>query len=347
MVKKVLFRVFALLVGIGFALIFIELFLRINPRFGYNYNSFRFKQPGLHLDMQCYNNLRPSALLGYEYTPNCNNGFPKTNSYGLIGPEYGLKKDKDTFRILVLGDSIAAQGWSCEFLEEELNRNPPYNKKYKKFEVWNSGVASYDVQRYALYLKYKGIKYNPDMVIIFFCMNDFYIYVNVLYKDKKGAVEYYFSTEELFKRGIIVSPFFLRHSYLYRFLALKLNSYLLSLKKMQGINYHDEENGRYYLQMIKEICERNKISLLVVIFPYLKPLDKYRIGEIDQYQNINKVTKELKLNYINLYEHLPEKDLYSLRNFKQDEVHPSREGHRLIAKIIYGYLLNRYFKTEK
>ncbi len=336
--KKILFRISALLIGVGFVLISLELFLRLNPKFGYVYQSFRLAGEN-ETKARWFNSprysLRPSALLWYEHIPNTLNG--KINAYGLVGREYKLEKDKGVWRILVLGDSIAEQGWSCEFLEDQLNNNL-LHAKYK-FEIWNAGLGGYDVQRYYRYLKYRGLRYNPDTVIIFLFMNDFEICTTIYYKTQDGAIAYYFDINEISKY-YIVNPFLLRHSYLYRFIILRLESYLLGKKKQQGINLK-EEYGRYYLQMIKDICEERGLPLFVVIFPYLEPLDEYREYQIMEYQTICKVTKELKMNYLNLYEYLPTKDLCGMREDKEDEVHPNQEGHRIIAKIIYDYLLKK------
>jgi len=340
--KRVLFRILVLLVGIGIGLISLELFLRINPKFGYNYSALRFKNKNLKcLNADNFRYIRPSKLLAYEIIPNCRDGLPSaSNSYGLIGKEYRLEKDKNTFRILLLGDSIAWQDGIRQFLEEMLNNNSSLNSKYK-FEIWNAGCPSYDVRRYYLYLKYRGLNYKPDMVMIFLFMNDFKLNINVYYKNQSGITEYYFPISEISKR-YNVSPFLMKQSYLYRFIILRLDSYLLSKKKSKGINQL-EEDGRYYLQMIKGICEKNNIPLFLVVFPYLKPMSEYEPYQSHGYRIILKVIKELELNYLNLSKYLYKEDLYSLRYEKEDEIHPSPKGHHIIAEIIYKHLLDKNF----
>ena len=92
---------------------------------------------------------RVSYFLEYERIPNCR---PDVNSYGLIGERFSLRKLKDTFRILVLGDSIAAQNYFVQYLKEMLN-NLPYPIK---FEVINAGVGGYCAWHYMRFLKYRG-----------------------------------------------------------------------------------------------------------------------------------------------------------------------------------------------
>lgn len=344
--KKILFRISALLIGIGFVLIALELFLRLNPKFGYVYSFCRFKNKELEaINSDNLGYLRPCSLLGYEIIPNCKSvNLPvSSNAYGLIGKEYKLEKEKDVFRILLIGDSIAWQDISRQFLEKELNNTGLLNSKYK-FEIWNSGVPSYDVRRYYLFLKHKGLHYKPDMVMVFFSMNDFDLNINIYYKDKNGTSEYYFPLKELSKR-YIVSPFMMSRSYLYRFIVLRLENYLLSKKRLSDTG-EEEYNGRYYLRLIKGICEENRIPLLAVIFPYLKPLNKYNQKENREYQTICGVISDLEIPHINLYNHLPEAYLYILREKKEDQIHPGYEGHRIIAGIIYKYLLDNFFKND-
>jgi lysophospholipase L1-like esterase len=342
--KKILFRMIASLLGVILILISTELLFRINPKFGYLSNSFK-KVPLSEYKI----GIQPSALLGYEHIPNFGDYLygevGKINFYGLIGRGYGLHKDKNIFRILVLGDSIAENGWPCLFLENYLNNNALLSRlRYKRFEVWNAGVTSYDVRRYALFLKYKGLKYKPDMVIIFFCLNDFSLNTNIYYQTKEGAEPYYFPIIEISKI-YNVNPVLMKKSYLYRFIILRLESYLLSKKNLAGVS-REEETGRYYLQMIKEICKTRNIPLFAVVFPYLMPLNKYSSGAIGEYQTICRASKELQINYLNLYEYLSKKDLYSLRRFKEDYIHLNPKGYHFAAKVIYEYLLDNFFKNQ-
>ncbi|MCX5713910.1 MAG: SGNH/GDSL hydrolase family protein [Candidatus Omnitrophica bacterium] len=344
--KRKIFRILSIIfLNIILSLLFLELFLRVNPKFGYVYNA--FKVDSVKADFMA---LQPSKLLGYEHVPNldCPAAKIKTNSYGLIGKEYGFHKDKETFRILVLGDSIAAQGFSCDFLEDYLNKssNVLSQSRYKNFQIWNAGVTSYDVRRYAIYLENSGINYKPDIVLIFFCLNDFDLDINTYYKTKDGADRYYFPVSEVSKM-YNVSPLLMKYSHLYRFITLKLNSYLFSKKKTQKGIDPLEENGRHYLGKIKEICGRHKIPLFTVIFPYLMPFDEYSDYQKKEYQTICKVAKDLQVSYLNLRDYLPEKDIKNLRMMNEDYMHPSREGHQIIASLIYSYLQASFFNTKK
>ncbi len=318
--KKILFGLIAILIGITLALVSMEIFLRMNPRFRYISTSFRMSEPpkaGMagHFEECC---LRPSPLLGYENIPGCCG----VNSYGLKGKDYKFLKTGNTFRILLLGDSIAWMDLIRAPLEQDLNSS--LNSKYK-FEIWNAGVPSYDIRRYYLYLKHKGLNYKPD--------------IKIYYKGRGGAAAYDFPLGGISKR-FIVNPVLMKHSYLYRLAVLRLNSSLAG-RKNSRID-RALEDGRYYLGMIKELCRKNEIPLFIVIFPYLKPLKEFEPRQQVQFRNISTVVGELKLDYLNLYglydrllrENFPLKE-------RQDEIHPSEAASKIIAGEIYNYILEK------
>jgi len=100
----------------------------------------------------------------------------KFNSLGFRDREHTLTKDSNTFRIVVLGDSFSfAQGVPFEqsfpyLLEQKLNSNPNIQKKV---ELINLGMWGFGTDREYLTLKYIGLKFHPDLVILaFYTGND-------------------------------------------------------------------------------------------------------------------------------------------------------------------------------
>lgn len=244
---------------------------------------------------------------------------------------------------MILGDSIAAQNGIREALEEKLNLSSLLGPGYK-FELWNASVPSYDVRRYAIYLKQKGVNYKPDMVAIFFFLNDFDPYTFVYYKDKKGIVRFDFSFREL-PKIYFPNSFLIQHSYLYRFVILRLENYLVKRKRIGNIS-PEEETGRFYLNIIKDICKDNNITLFCVIFSNLSPLSEYDDNQMLQYRSMRKVLKDLNVHYIDLRNYLPEERMSSLRERREDDVHPSREAERIIAEIIYNHMQPIFFQSR-
>jgi len=99
-----------------------------------------------------------------------------TNSLGFRDTrEYSLQKAAGTFRILVLGDSVtfghgAVYETSYPYVLEQRLRDW---RPDVKWEVWNLGVPGYNTAQELAYLNEVGGRYQPDLVIVGFFLNDF------------------------------------------------------------------------------------------------------------------------------------------------------------------------------
>ena len=108
----------------------------------------------------------------FEYSRQEFKSIIKFNSNGLRDFEYGYEKDKNKYRILILGDSFpeALQVNLNESFSKILENN--LNDKNKKYEVINTGIGGYGTENELLFFEYEGIRYEPDLVILVFAMND-------------------------------------------------------------------------------------------------------------------------------------------------------------------------------
>lgn len=122
----------------------------------------------------------PSDKIIFDLIPNLDVRFQKvalrTNSCGMRGPEISLVKPKDTFRIVLLGDSFAF-GWGVE--EEKIFARVMervLNEKHAgrlRFEVLNLGVPGYSTFQEVARFKELGLDFDPDAVLVYFVQNDF------------------------------------------------------------------------------------------------------------------------------------------------------------------------------
>lgn len=114
--------------------------------------------------------------LGYELTPN-SEGFAwgaevKVNSFGFRDREYEVDKPPGTHRIAVIGDSITfgnflpLEATFPERLEQAFRRHR------MRVEVLNLGVGGYDLLQEVAFLRRVGLQFDPDEVIVGYCMND-------------------------------------------------------------------------------------------------------------------------------------------------------------------------------
>lgn len=106
------------------------------------------------------------VALSYEHETNV-----VINSVGMRDREYTLNKPEGVKRIVVIGDSftsglgVDAKEVFTEVMEDSLLSN---------VEVLNFGVNGFGPTQEFLMLKYKGLKYDPDIVImVLYIRNDF------------------------------------------------------------------------------------------------------------------------------------------------------------------------------
>jgi hypothetical protein len=117
--------------------------------------------------------------LGQRLAPNYDGWFAgvpvKINALGFRDPrDYSLAKQPNTFRILVLGDSVTfghGAVWDTTYpflLEQRLKQWRPETD----WQVWNLGVPGYNTATELRLLERVGPSYAPDLVVVGFYEND-------------------------------------------------------------------------------------------------------------------------------------------------------------------------------
>ena len=119
----------------------------------------------------------PDEELGWQLKPDSRGVWGRTmievNSKGLRGPEVDYAKPPGTARILFLGDSV-----TFGFFVEEPDTFPRAVQRSlersasKTIEIINTGVGGYSPWQQKLYLEREGYRYEPDLVIVSFVLND-------------------------------------------------------------------------------------------------------------------------------------------------------------------------------
>lgn len=121
--------------------------------------------------------LRDEAL-GWKLRPGAEdvwgNVRVRINAKGLRGPELDYVKPEEVARILYLGDSV-----TFGFMIEDWQRTFPYQVQALLDRRWgytietiNAGVGGYSTWQEYLYLADEGVRYEPDLVVVSFVLND-------------------------------------------------------------------------------------------------------------------------------------------------------------------------------
>jgi len=150
--KKILFVILSLCLGFAVGLILLEIALRI--MLGPVSHEITNADPILH-----------------HFTGN----NPNTNSFGFYDKDYPQEKGPDTFRIMILGDSLVRRGDGgvnfVDLVEERLAEQRPDNRTV---EVWNCGIDSYSPALEYLLLRHRLVPLQPDLIVVcVFMGNDF------------------------------------------------------------------------------------------------------------------------------------------------------------------------------
>ena len=232
-----------------------------------------------------------NSVLRYELKAGARLNIPlyyegvEINSDGFRGPEYSLKKDKGVYRIVMLGDSVTLarlNKWE-DTLTQRLERGLSRLCPGKKFEVLNMGVEGYNSIQELEVLKTKALKYDPDLVIVHYCLND------------PDYPEYYFKKN-----------FLNRHSLAVRYILYRLKKHHIKAdRSARGIK-SDEDAYRYFygtrcwedakeavLEM-RRVAEVRGVKMAVLVVTELSlPVKDFRQGYPFHYIH-EKIGRELK-----------------------------------------------------
>jgi lysophospholipase L1-like esterase len=179
-----LFRLVAVAFALVLAIVVVEvgarLFVAARPNDMEALRKFnRDKRSGKKLTLIHF--VRPSdnPRMVFELIPGIEGEFRgvplRVNSAGFRDPERTTAKPAGTFRIAALGDSILF-GWGVtaesrftDLLEHFLNETASQGQR---FEVLNFGVPGYNTVLEAECLKSRALAYQPDAVLLTFCLSN-------------------------------------------------------------------------------------------------------------------------------------------------------------------------------
>jgi lysophospholipase L1-like esterase len=309
---------FLILVPLAVFLILGELVLRVylSSHMFYDVEMSRYAV-ALKLDS-------PNPLIGHHHRPDSEARLMgvsiRTNADGFRDDDYPVAKGERR-RILFLGDSLTL-GWGVEkeetfehLLEARLNAITPT-------EIINLGIGNYNTTQEVHLLVDKGLKYDPDQVVLFYFINDA---EPVPQKSRfPGLGNYRIVT-----------------FYWSRIKALKARlSAGAGFEEYYSALYRDGSEGwarsRAALLELKELSRERGFDLRVVLLPELHELADYAFsrehGIVADFLRANEVPV-LDLAPMFRNEREPQSLWVSL-----DDAHPNARAHRLIADYTQSFL---------
>ncbi len=319
--REALKKILAVLMAFGLFLIFGETLIRVYLRFNtaYDIEMTRYAL-GMKQDSE-------NPRIGHVHRPNSSmrlmNVDVDINSDGLRDIEYPVSKG-GAFRIVFLGDSLTF-GWGVKqegtfqyLLEAKLNESSPT-------EILNFGTGNYNTEQEVELFLEKGLKYEPDKVVLFYFIND---------------------AESTPAKSKL---WFLGYSELVSFYWSRINAMMDnyfpsgSFKDYYAGLYEEDRDGwknsRAALLKLAETCSKNGIQLQVVLLPELHdPKNEIFAGV---YGDISAFLERNEIDHVNLAALFEDQanpmDLW----VSYDDAHPNELAHRGIAESITEFVARR------
>jgi tetratricopeptide (TPR) repeat protein len=205
-----------------------------------------------------------NPILGFELKPdyrnehaNLSKSFPSTNSHGQRDHERTIQKPPGVRRILLLGDSVV-EGQGIREIRDMLSGQLERLYPEGTVEVLNFGVSGYCTRAEIELLEVKGVKFQPDVVVVVFVFNDF-----------DNFNQDAFLTGARVDRPAIVDSLFLR-SHLFRLLCIRLDLFQF-VAQTDPLGWNDEaigdNNVAQGLERLAELADTYGFSPVVAIWP--------------------------------------------------------------------------------
>lgn len=304
-----------------------------------------------------------SHELGWEWTP----GYDAVETYhgvayrmlisrqGLRNEEIALPKPPGTYRIITLGDSVT-EGPGVELdqtfvklLEQALQAGSPPGQT---IEVVNAGTGDYGTQQEVIWLRTRGLKYEPDLVLVDVYLNDSrsftpppaaVAFFNNLFVSKSAFYNFYRNVI----RAQMVEQAETAQDFRFRFVddwqsrawvndPQALAAVIQAADQDWGLAWNDQELGRIEagLAELLQLARDHHFDLFIVFFP----TDVQVYAQVDIPAGLDR--PQQKLAAFARKHNVPALDLLPLLRAHQsedlfyDQAHLKPGGHRLVAAAL-------------
>lgn len=254
------------------------------------------------------------------------------------------KKSKDNinqlnkYKIMVLGDSIAASG---ELREGELAFPELLNRILKKdypeidFDFFVFACGGYSTVEEVLGYERYSKDFMPDLVILTYCDNDIGESCRRRkMKNGKYSLAYY-NMVFPYLDNVPCNHFLVEKSLVIRLINKVVIDFFQKCGMQINIKFHKEAEQRIFksFEKLYWLTQKTNTPVLVVVFPYFgKDFD---ISRIRMHENIKRWCGQLKFLHIDLldaYRKYEPKQLQCIQ--ENDFCHPNAMGHKIAAEAM-------------
>lgn len=262
----------------------------------------------------------------------------KTNALGFRGEQPTSSKKEADPRIIVLGDSVVAGIWVPDpthlltsSLEEKLR------KFYPQVEVLNFGVPGYNTQQELAILEDRGLKLNPDAVILAYCLNDQIM-------DNGGIIDILTQSESISNRP--VQNWLTDRSALISAMTSVITSKAtpkLREKTSETIPQSLVPSSSILLEKsfekLRQLSQAHKFVPVVVIFPDFTDLSKAGCKDSPTSKNRDEVFRAATRSGVRVFDLCEDFREFSMNYFGEplsyDRYHLNPLGHQVAGEILF------------
>lgn len=282
--------------------------------------------------------LSPNPLIGYEPVPNFNyegkadsfhDYVGTSNSLGFRDDDRSVEKPPGVYRILLLGDSVTA-GQGVRLYENTYPAilQQRLTEAGLAVEVLNFAVTGYNTQQEVWTLHDKGLAFDPDLVMVGFCLND--------RKRSDGGILSTLVEQERQAQGITRTrshPWMLR-SALYRLARYRL---LPTPEEPPEMIHGDTVDESF--EFLGQLRDAHGFRVLVTIFPRFGKLLQYRWPE--EHAQTHTVAEDLGFSTFDLLPAFQDCRRRLEGKLAHDRYHPTGMGHRCAGDALAAEIIAR------
>lgn len=283
-----------------------------------------------------------NPILGFELKANYRNenadfvvSHLRTNAHGQRDIERTVVKPAGVNRIILLGDSVV-EGEGIRDLNDTMSRALERLYPGDRTEVLNFGVSGYCTRAEVELLKEKGLKFDPDVVVIVFVENDFDNFNLQLFE--LGSVA---DRPEVVKRLFVAS-------HLFRLSCLSFNLYEFGTEA-DTVQWNNtaigDNNVADGLRLLRELADRYGFVPLIAVWPRFLDdgfADVHFMPHGSGELVIERLARANRIHSVRMSEHfrrhiesLDEPVNPRLRyTARGDKMHPNPQGCRLAARAL-------------
>ncbi|HLX07659.1 MAG TPA: SGNH/GDSL hydrolase family protein [Thermoanaerobaculia bacterium] len=305
--------------------------------------------------------LSHNPKIGYEPVPLVYNGrelgfydyLGASNSLGFRDREHAVAKPPGVYRIVVLGDSIAAG------LHVERNQDvfPPIleqllQQRGLRAEVINLAVSGYNTQQEVELLRERGLQYHPDLVLVAYTMSS--------REHLDGDILKTLLETEQRQTGISGARVdsWLVKSALYRFVRFRVlaarrrpapagaagaagdgtGAGTAAAGPQHYLDLVSADTVAQYFGVLKQLARQDRFQVLIAVFPrFVRSFGYYPFGR--QHEYVRRLAQENGFALVDLLVPFSDCRKASAEPISTDNFHPSPYGHRCAAAAIAGAVL--------